>query len=86
MVFEICSPCSQIGKKIKLVSYLFIQGYHPSFLENSWKVTKGSIFVSKGNKVGSLYIFLSLIEVGDAMNVIGIDVLLGHHRLGHMIK
>ena len=46
-----------LRRNLIFVSQLFAQGYHLSFHLDTWKVTKGSRIIAKGNKVGSLYIF-----------------------------
>ena len=68
------------------ISQLFAQGYDPSFHLDTWKVTKGSRIIAKGNKVGSLYLFERPTKVGVVKTVMDGDEAIWHQRLGHMSK
>ena len=65
------------------------------FIDNVWKVTKGSLVVAKGAKVGTLYLctgntYSTLVatDIDNALkatvNVARIDSIVWNHRLGHM--
>ena len=65
------------------------------FTDNVWKVTKGSLVVAKGAKVGTLYLctrntYSTLVAtnidnaVKAIVNVARPDSVVWHHRLGHM--
>ena len=65
------------------------------FIDNVWKVTKGSLVVAKGTKVGTLYLCIgntySTLAAIDNVNakkatidVARTDSKMWHHRLGHM--
>lgn len=85
MLKDVCHV-PKLRRNLISVSQLFAQGYHPHFQLDTWKVTKGSRIIAKGNKVGSLYLFEKPTEVGAAMTVVSSDVALWHQRLGHMSK
>ena len=72
--------------KINLIStgQLGDSGCLSTFGETWWKVTKGSMVIAKGNRIGTLYlcphntyysIYVASTEIGAA---------LWHHSLGHM--
>ena len=65
------------------------------FTDNVWKVTKGSLVVAKGAKVGTLYLctgntYSTLVAtnidnaVKATVNVARTNSVVWHHRLGHM--
>ena len=65
------------------------------FTDNVWKVTKGSLVVAKGAKVGTLYLctgntYSTLVAtnidnaVKGTVNVARTNSVVWHHRLGHM--
>ena len=65
------------------------------FINNVWKVTKGSLVVAKGAKVGTLYFctrntYSTLVAtnidnaVKATVNVARTNLVVWHHRLGHM--
>jgi hypothetical protein len=49
-----------------------------------WKVTKGSLVIAKGEKVGTLYLCIGNTNSSISLDSIGVDTTLWHHRLGHM--
>ena len=49
-----------------------------------WKVTKGSLVIAKGDKVGTLYLCNGTIDFSIALASTGVDAAMWHHRLGHM--
>jgi hypothetical protein len=60
------------------------EGYIVTFTINLWKVTKGSLIIEKGEKVGTLYLCTSNVEFSIALVSMGVDTTLWHHRLGNM--
>ena len=50
----------------------------------TWKVTKGSLVIAKGEKVGTLYLCNGISNSVNALTSTGEDTALWHHRLGHM--
>jgi hypothetical protein len=49
-----------------------------------WKVTKGSLVITKGEKVGTLYLCSSNDESSISLDSTRVDTTLWHHRIGHM--
>jgi hypothetical protein len=54
------------------------------FTDKVWKVTKGSLVITKGEKVGTLYLCIGNTDSSISLTSIGVDTTLWHHRLGHM--
>jgi hypothetical protein len=54
------------------------------FIDKVWKVTKGSLVIVKGEKVGTLYLCTGNTNSSIYLASIGVDTSLWHHRLGHM--
>jgi hypothetical protein len=54
------------------------------FIDKVWKVTKGSLVIEKGEKVGTLYLFAGNIDSYISLPSRGVDTTLWNHRLGHM--
>jgi hypothetical protein len=48
------------------------------------KVSKGSLEIAKGEKVGTLYLCIGNIGFSISLDSTGVDTILRHHRLGHM--
>ncbi|MCO5580352.1 hypothetical protein L7F22_034218 [Adiantum nelumboides] len=75
----------QLTKSLIFTSQLDDAGYHTTFGNQSWKLYKGSLFVMRGNKCGTLY---PLHVSGVHNHVVAIieepSVSLWHRRLGHM--
>ena len=49
-----------------------------------WKVTKGALVITKGEKVGTLYLCNGISNSVNALTSKGEDAALWHRRLGHM--
>jgi hypothetical protein len=64
----------------KLVS----EGCISIFTDKVWKVTKGSLVIAKGEKVGALYLCIGNNNSYISLASTGVDKTLWHHRLGHM--
>ena len=60
------------------------EGCVVTFTINSWKFTKGSLIVEKGDKVGTLYLYTGNIVSSIYLASTGVDTTLCHHRLRHM--
>ena len=60
------------------------EGCTVTFTENLWKVTKGSLVIAKGEKVGTLYLSTGNIISSISLASTGTNTALWHHRLGHM--
>ena len=55
-----------------------------TFGETWWKVTKGSMAIEKGDKIGTLYLYPHNIDYSIYVASTEIGVALWNHRLGHM--
>ena len=55
-----------------------------TFTNKTWKVTKGSLVIAKGEKVGTLYLCNGISNSVNALTSTGEDTTLWHHRLRHM--
>ena len=64
--------------KLACESFIFI------FTYKVWKVTKGSLVIEKGDKVGTLYLCIGNTDSYISLASIGVDTTLWHHRLGNM--
>jgi hypothetical protein len=54
------------------------------FTDKVWKVTKGSLVIEKGEKVGTLYLCTGNTDSSISLDSTGVDTTLWNHRLGHM--
>jgi transposase InsO family protein len=54
------------------------------FIDKEWKVTKGSLVIEKGEKVGTLCLCASNTDSSISLASIGVDTKLWHHSLGNM--
>jgi hypothetical protein len=54
------------------------------FTDKVWKVTKGSLVIEEGDKVGTLYLCTGNTDSSISLASTGVDKTLWHHRLGHM--
>jgi hypothetical protein len=52
--------------------------------DKMWKVIKGSLVIVKGEKVGTLYLFIGNTDSSITLASTGVDTTLWHHRMGHM--
>ena len=55
-----------------------------TFGETWWKVTKGSMVIAKGDRIGTLYLCPHNADYSISVDFTEIGVALWHHRLGHM--
>ena len=60
------------------------EGCVTTFTDKTYKVTKGSLLIVKGGKVGTLYLCNGISNYVNALTYIGEDMVLWHHRLGHI--
>jgi hypothetical protein len=60
------------------------EGYISAFTDKAWKVTKGSLVMEKGEKIGTLYLCTSNVNSSISLASRGVDTTLWNHRLGHM--
>jgi hypothetical protein len=54
------------------------------FTDKAWKVTKGSLVIGKGEKVGTLYLCTSNTNSSISLDSTRVDTTLWNHRIGHM--
>jgi hypothetical protein len=54
------------------------------FTDKVWKVTKGSLVIEKGEKVGTLYLCTGNTNSSISLAYTGVDTTLWNHRLGNM--
>jgi hypothetical protein len=73
-----------IRKNIISIGKLSSESCISIFIDKVWKVTKGSLVVEKGEKVGTLYLCTGNIECSISLASTRVDTKLWHHRLGHM--
>ena len=55
-----------------------------TFGETWWKITKGSLVIEKGYRVGTLYLCPHKTDYSISVASTEIGAVLWHHRLGHM--
>jgi hypothetical protein len=60
------------------------KGCISTFIDKAWKVTKGSLVMGKGEKVGTLYLCTGNSDSSIYLASIGMDTIVWNHRLGHM--
>ena len=72
--------------KINLIStgQLGDRGCLSTFGETWWKITKGSLVIAKGDRVGALYLCPHNTDYSISVASIETGATLWHHRLGHM--
>ena len=62
------------------------EGCVTTFIDKTWKVTKGALVVEKGEDVGTLYLCNGISNSVNALASAGAYTTLWHHRLGNMSK
>ena len=72
--------------KINLIStgQLRDSGCLSTFGETWWKITKGSLVIEKGDRIGVLYLFPCNTKYSISVASTETGAALWHHRLGHM--
>jgi hypothetical protein len=73
-----------LKKNIISIGNLESEGCISIFTDKEWKVTKGSLVIAKGEKVGTLYLCTGNIDSSISLASAGVDTTLSHHRLGHV--
>jgi hypothetical protein len=73
-----------LRKNLISIGKLESEGCISIFTDKVWKVTKGSLVISKGEKVGTLYLCIGNTDSSISLSSIRVDTSLWHHRLGHM--
>jgi hypothetical protein len=73
-----------LRKSLISTRQLASEGCISIFTDKAWKVTKGSMVIAKGEKVGTLYLCTGNTDSSISLASIGVDTTLWHHRLGHM--
>jgi hypothetical protein len=63
------------------IGLLESEGYISKFIDKAWKVTKGSLVMKKGEKVGTFYLGTSNSNSSISLASTGVDTTLWHHRL-----
>ncbi|KAK2973815.1 hypothetical protein RJ640_002613 [Escallonia rubra] len=75
----------ELQKNLISVSGLDREGYFVAFGEKQWKVTKGSMVVARGERVGTLYTLLGTYNHSISLaSTENLRTTLWHHRLGHL--
>jgi hypothetical protein len=75
---------SDLRKSLILTGQLVSEGCISIFIDKACKVTKGSLVIAKGEKVGTLYVCTGNIDSYISLDFIRVDTTLWHHSLGHM--
>jgi hypothetical protein len=73
-----------LRKNIISIGQLESEGCISIFIDKAWKVTKGSLVIEKGEKVGTLYLCTGNTDSSISLASTGVDTTLWNHRLGHM--
>jgi hypothetical protein len=84
MVLKEVRHVPYLRKNLISIGKLESEGCVSIFTDKAWKVTKGSLVIAKGEKVGTLYLCTGNIESSISLASIGVDTTVLHHRLGHM--
>jgi hypothetical protein len=73
-----------LRKNLISTGKLASEGCISIFTDNGWKVTKGSLVIEEGEKVGTLYLCTGNTDSYLSLASTGVDTKLWHHRIGHM--
>jgi hypothetical protein len=73
-----------LRRNIISIGQLESEGCISIFTDKAWKVTKGSLVMVKGEKVGTLYLCIVNVESYISLDSTRVDTSLWKHRLGHM--
>jgi hypothetical protein len=71
-------------KNIISIGQLKSEGCISIFTNKAWNVTKGSLVIAKGEKVGTLYLCTGNTDSSISLASIGVDTTLWNHSIGHM--
>jgi hypothetical protein len=73
-----------LRKKLISTSQLESECCISIFIDKVWKITKGSLVITKGEKVGTMYLYIGNNDSYISLASTGVDTTLWYHRLGHM--
>jgi hypothetical protein len=73
-----------LGKNIISIGKLESEGCISIFTNKAWNITKGSLVIEKGEKVGALYLCIGSTDSSISLASTKVDTTLWHHRLGNM--
>jgi hypothetical protein len=73
-----------LRKNIISTRKLESEGCISIFTDKAWNVTKGSLVIKNGEKVGTLYLCTGNIDSSISLAFTSVDTTLWHRRLGHM--
>jgi hypothetical protein len=73
-----------LRKNLISTRQLASEGCISIFTDKVWKVTKGSLVIAKGEKVGTLYLCTGNTNSYISLASTEVDTTLWNHRLGHM--
>jgi hypothetical protein len=73
-----------LRKNLISIGQLASEGCISIFTSNVWKVTKGSLVIAKGEKVGTLFLCTGNTDSSISLDSTGVDTTWWNHRLGHM--
>jgi hypothetical protein len=83
MIIEKGETCSISEKNLSSIGQLASEGCISTFTDKAWKVTKGSLVIEKGEKVGTFYLCIGNVDYLISLASMRLDTTLWHHRLGH---
>jgi hypothetical protein len=66
------------------IGKLASEGFISIFKYKAWKVTKGSLAMAKGEKVGTLYLCIGNVDSSNSLASTCMNTTLWNHRIGHM--
>ena len=72
-----------LRKNLISTGQLASEGCISIFTDKAWKVTKGSLVITKGEKVGTLYLCTGNTDSSISLSSTGVDTVLWNHRLTH---
>jgi hypothetical protein len=75
-----------LRKNIISTRQLESEGCISIFIDKVWNVTKGSLVIEKGEKVGTLYLCTGNTNSSISLASTGVNTTLWHHRLGHITE
>ena len=61
------------------------EGYITTFIDKTWKVTKGELVIEKGDKVGTLYLCNGNADFSIVLASTGADTSFWHHSIRHIL-
>jgi hypothetical protein len=73
-----------LRKNLISTGQLTSEGCVSIFTDNAWMVTKGSLVIEKGEKLGTLDLCIGNSDYSISLASTGVDTTFWHHSLGHM--